>query len=149
MSLWRAPVSRRVSRLFMSVEDVSEETAAEVPVEELKDEAAEEGMEMADSVRPVPGRHRRGPKKEVRYQMADLTVGMEVEGSVRSTTNYGAFVDIGCTTDGKDNLLSFAIPRVSCFLFFSVVQAKSAAENYLTKHGNDVYRSHPCIAAVV
>lgn len=46
-------------------------------------------------------RRRTRPKREVKYQLEDLEVGMELEGIVRSVTDYGAFIsDLGTPTDG-------------------------------------------------
>lgn len=46
-------------------------------------------------------RRRRRPKREVTLPLEDMTVGMELEGTVKSVMEYGAFVgDMGTPTDG-------------------------------------------------
>lgn len=46
-------------------------------------------------------RRRTRSKRDVKYQLEDLVIGMELEGVVRSVTDYGAFVsDLGTPTDG-------------------------------------------------
>lgn len=46
-------------------------------------------------------RRRTRPKREIKYQLEDLEAGMELEGVVRSVTDYGAFIsDLGTPTDG-------------------------------------------------
>jgi predicted RNA-binding protein with RPS1 domain len=57
-----------------------------------------------DKKRRAGGSRRAGggkPKKEVTLQLQDMAVGQELEGVVKSTTAYGAFVgDMGTPTDG-------------------------------------------------
>uniref|UniRef100_A0A7S3ELV9 S1 motif domain-containing protein n=1 Tax=Rhodosorus marinus TaxID=101924 RepID=A0A7S3ELV9_9RHOD len=76
----------------------AEASAAE---ESVVDEiAAEEEQSSDSSPTKARGRGRGRARKEVKYQIADLQVNMELDGIIRSTTKYGAFVDVGCSTDG-------------------------------------------------
>jgi len=40
------------------------------------------------------------PRKSAKTPLEELEAGVEVEGKIRSVMSYGAFVDIGATTDG-------------------------------------------------
>jgi predicted RNA-binding protein with RPS1 domain len=57
-----------------------------------------------DNKRRAGGRRSPGggrPKREITLKLEDITVGMEIEGVVKSCTAYGAFVgDMGTPTDG-------------------------------------------------
>lgn len=81
------------------------EPTAAVEVSEEETEAiaeeVEEGMEAVGKNEGKRRRPRRHAKREVTVQLEDLTVGQELEGTVRSVTTYGAFVgDLGTPTDG-------------------------------------------------
>ena len=84
--------ARSLSVLFA---DVAEEVPAEVE--------AMDGVESSDEAHNVdrPARSslkkKRGPKGK---DLSEYEVGSMVTGSVRTITNYGAFVDIGASTDG-------------------------------------------------
>ncbi len=75
--------------------DVAEEVPAEVE--------ALDGVESTEEAHNVerPARSslkkKRGPKGK---ELSEYEVGSMVEGTVRSITTYGAFIDIGATTDG-------------------------------------------------
>eukprot|EP00565_Helicotheca_tamesis_P001870 CAMPEP_0185723520 /NCGR_PEP_ID=MMETSP1171-20130828/339_1 /TAXON_ID=374046 /ORGANISM="Helicotheca tamensis, Strain CCMP826" /LENGTH=374 /DNA_ID=CAMNT_0028391237 /DNA_START=121 /DNA_END=1245 /DNA_ORIENTATION=- len=108
----KAPVSSAASRtthpagclcptcsstsLFMA-----DEEAAEVPpeVEAMDGVASEEEAHNAD--RPARGsgihKHKKGGKSGT--PLAELEVGSSVEAKVKTTTSYGAFLDIGAETD--------------------------------------------------
>lgn len=63
----------------------------------------EQGSGTDDGAKKRRAGRRGGPrqKREVTLKLEDMTPGMEVEGVVKSTTAYGAFVgDIGAPTDG-------------------------------------------------
>lgn len=65
--------------------------------------AAEAGGDEKKSAKRVAGGRRGGgrAKKEITLKLEDMAVGMEIEGVVKSTTTYGAFVgDMGTATDG-------------------------------------------------
>jgi len=71
------------------VEPVIEEPVAEAAAEEEKTE---------DGERPKRKRRR---QREITLPLEKMTVGMELEGVVKTVTNYGAFVgDMGTPTDG-------------------------------------------------
>lgn len=76
------------------------------PVEAAKEEGTEVGTSVAgegtaSEDQGARKRRRRGRKREVTLPLEELTVGMEIEGTVRTITNYGAFVgDCGTPTDG-------------------------------------------------
>ncbi|KAJ8905013.1 hypothetical protein NDN08_001525 [Rhodosorus marinus] len=82
--------------------EAPEAVAEAVEVEEtVVDEiAAEEEQSSDSSPTKARGRGRGRARKEVKYQISDLQVDMELDGVIRSTTKYGAFVDVGCSTDG-------------------------------------------------
>uniref|UniRef100_A0A7S0Q8J4 S1 motif domain-containing protein n=1 Tax=Coccolithus braarudii TaxID=221442 RepID=A0A7S0Q8J4_9EUKA len=96
----RLPASRiaavhctRSLPLFMcdGVEDMPEVAA---PVTE----AAAEPVVAAEAAEEETPRRR--PQRESRMSIDELTVGSTVEGTVRSVQSYGAFVNIGASTDG-------------------------------------------------
>lgn len=65
---------------------------------------AEEGTELAEASAPAPRdkrKRRRTRKRDVTLPLEDIVVGSELEGVVRSVTDYGAFVgEMGTPTDG-------------------------------------------------
>jgi predicted RNA-binding protein with RPS1 domain len=70
-----------------------------------EDSSAEPGDAPAgDKKRRAGGRRPGGsgrPKREITLKLEDMTVGQEIEGTVKSCTTYGAFVgDMGTPTDG-------------------------------------------------
>lgn len=75
------------------------DVAAEIPSEV----DALDGVETTDEAHNVdrPARSslkkKRGPKGK---ELSEFEIGSMVKGSVRSITSYGAFIDIGATTDG-------------------------------------------------
>jgi elongation factor Ts len=76
---------------------------ADVAEEVPSDVAALDGVETTDEAHNVerPARSslkkKRGPKGK---DLSEFEAGSTVTGSVRSITTYGAFIDIGATTDG-------------------------------------------------
>jgi len=86
----------------VKAEEVPEAVAEALEVEKtVVDEiAAEEEQTSESSATKARGRGRGRARKEVKYQISDLQVDMELDGVIRSTTKYGAFVDVGCSTDG-------------------------------------------------
>jgi len=84
--------------------DVAEEVAAEdAPAEVPAEVEAMDGVESEEEAHNVerPARQqlkkKRAPKGK---ELSELEIGSMVTGSVKSITNYGAFVDIGAQTDG-------------------------------------------------
>lgn len=78
-----------------------EEAAAEIPAEvEALDGVADE-EEAHNTDRPARGsgihKHKKGGSKGT--PLSELEVGAEVEATVKTTTSYGAFIDIGAETD--------------------------------------------------
>lgn len=88
-----------VSRAVVALCDVPEAAPAEAapaeaaPAEVVATAVAEEAAPEAAS---KPRRRAKADKKPIE----DLEVGAEVEGKIRSVMSYGAFVDVGATTDG-------------------------------------------------
>ncbi len=79
--------------------EVAEATVAETP--ETTNEPTSNPE--VTSKKPKKRRRRRKSRKqqrEISVHMDELTPGMELKGIVRSTQDYGAFVDIGAETDG-------------------------------------------------
>lgn len=84
-------------------EAIAEAQASEgPPLEPAAEPAAEDGKGEASKSRRAGGNRRGGRvKKEITLKLEDMEVGQEIEGTVKSTTAYGAFVgDIGTPTDG-------------------------------------------------
>jgi len=91
---------RCVSSLFA---EVAEETEAPVIEDEVPAAvAAMDGVENEDEAHNVdrPARQQLRKKKTKGKELSEFEVGSTVSGTVRSITSYGAFVDIGATTDG-------------------------------------------------
>lgn len=95
---------RKITSLFADIaEEVPVATAA-VATEDIPAEVeAMDGVESTEEAHNVdrPARQqlkkKRAPKGK---DLSELEVGAMVSGSVKSITNYGAFVDIGAQTDG-------------------------------------------------
>lgn len=90
---------KRLSELAAKVKEYGEAKAAqecELDVATMKDIIAElvkPGRDIRDSL----------PQRQLRRDILgieDLSVGMEIEGTVRNVTDFGAFVDIGVHQDG-------------------------------------------------
>ncbi|CDF32429.1 unnamed protein product [Chondrus crispus] len=91
-------------------EEPAAEVVAEAPAQPSADgvEAAAESAgdathraEDADAEDQKKRKRRRSRKKEVTLPLEDIVVGQELEGVVKSVTDYGAFVgDMGTPTDG-------------------------------------------------
>jgi len=75
--------------------DAAESPAVDEPVAEPVTAEASVGEETAADEARAPRR----PRKE-KTPLEELEIGAEVEGKIRSVMTYGAFVDIGATTDG-------------------------------------------------
>lgn len=75
------------------------DVAEEVPAEVEAMDGVESSEEAHNVERPARSslKKKRGPKGK---ELSEFEVGTMVKGSVRSITSYGAFVDIGATTDG-------------------------------------------------
>lgn len=83
-----------------SVDPVSEEQNTETPGV-VSDSAAQETSEEKRDTGERRRRRRSRVKREVTLPLEDLTAGMELEGTVRGVTQYGAFIgDMGTPTDG-------------------------------------------------
>lgn len=98
------------AQLEQQAEDLESSAGLDPSVESQPAVAKEDPLEGATgetdtgSSRPGGMRRRRRrirPKREVKYQLEDLETGMELEGVVRSITDYGAFIsELGTPTDG-------------------------------------------------
>lgn len=84
-----------VSRVSMS-RVVSASSAARVGLPCMCEEPAEAAPAEAAAEEPA----RRGRSRAPKTPLEDLEQGVEMQGTVRSVMNYGAFVDIGAATDG-------------------------------------------------
>jgi len=94
------------SKLFMSEESVavSEESSSateEVPAEIAAIDGIADETEAHNVERPARGS---GIKKHAKSEksgkaLSEFSVGESVEGTVKATTSYGAFLNIGATTD--------------------------------------------------
>eukprot|EP00188_Purpureofilum_apyrenoidigerum_P001018 Plantae.Rhodophyta-Purpureofilum_apyrenoidigerum.ctg1518.p1 GENE.Plantae.Rhodophyta-Purpureofilum_apyrenoidigerum.ctg1518~~Plantae.Rhodophyta-Purpureofilum_apyrenoidigerum.ctg1518.p1 ORF type:complete len:333 (+),score=73.52 Plantae.Rhodophyta-Purpureofilum_apyrenoidigerum.ctg1518:135-1133(+) len=109
--VWRSSQKSKRCLLRMMADEEINTTAESVEgAEGAGNTIAEATEDIADTITedadPAPeqararGGNRNRKRRDLKYQIQELTVGMEVEGTVRSTTKYGAFVDIGCSTDG-------------------------------------------------
>jgi len=78
--------------------EVVAEAAAEVPAEV----EAMDGVESEDEAHNVdrPARQQLKKKRVQGNDLSEFKVGDMVTGKVKSITNYGAFIDIGASTDG-------------------------------------------------
>lgn len=78
------------------------ESAAEEVVAGADDPASDQGDEKDSDAKPEQKRRRRrSRKREVTLPLEEMTVGMELDGTVKSVTDYGAFIgDMGTPTDG-------------------------------------------------
>lgn len=89
-----------LSALWMSTEEVAE-AAADVPVEVAAMDGVDSEEEAHNAERPARGsgihKHKKGGKAGI--PLSELEVGSTVEGTVKGTTSYGAFLDIGSQTD--------------------------------------------------
>jgi predicted RNA-binding protein with RPS1 domain len=82
-----------------SEEITTEETTAEIPAEVEAMDGVESVEEAHNVDRPARAQLKKKSKNEG-TELSDLVVGSMVKGSVKSITNYGAFIDIGAQTDG-------------------------------------------------
>ncbi|VEU36196.1 unnamed protein product [Pseudo-nitzschia multistriata] len=83
----------RLTKLFA---DVAEETEVPAEVEAM------EGVESADEAHNLerPARAALKKKKPSGKDLSEFTEGTTVKGTIKSIASYGAFVDIGASTDG-------------------------------------------------
>jgi predicted RNA-binding protein with RPS1 domain len=84
--------------LFADVAESEPDVADEVPSEV----AAMDGVESEDEAHNMerPARQQLKKKKPAGKPLSELEVGSTVTGTIKSIAAYGAFVDIGATTDG-------------------------------------------------
>jgi small subunit ribosomal protein S1 len=95
-----ADAVEEVSSEDAPAEVVAEEVPAEVATEEVPAEVVAEDAPAEVAAEVVPAvvvKKKRAPKGK---DLSEFKVGTMVSGSVKSITNYGAFVDIGASTDG-------------------------------------------------
>jgi len=76
-----------------SPEESAAEVSQEVPSDPVADASEESNVEVAEE-----GDVKKTARR--RMQLADIVVNEEYEGTVKTITSYGAFVDIGSVTDG-------------------------------------------------
>lgn len=100
-----APVEEEAPVVESAIEEPVAEAAAEEPAEETTQVVAEESTPVvAEDKAPEEGerpKRKRRRQKEVTLPLEKMEVGMELEGVVKTVTNYGAFVgDMGTPTDG-------------------------------------------------
>jgi len=94
----------KVSKLFMSEVEDSEKPPVvedEVPSEVVAMDGVETGEEAHNIERPAraSGTAKHKPRENSGKPLAELEIGSTVEGTVKSITAYGAFVNIGAVTD--------------------------------------------------
>jgi len=103
----------RTTSLFMSEEEVTAEAPAEVTAEVTPEatEAIPEAVTALDGVeseeeahntdRPArpSGIQKHNKEKTAKISMKDLVIGSTVTATVKTITAYGAFLDLGATTD--------------------------------------------------
>lgn len=77
--------------------EAPEEAAAAAPAETVAAAPEEAPAAAPAAAAAAPAARSRGPPKR---PLSELEVGAEIEGTVKGTTSYGAFVDIGFATDG-------------------------------------------------
>lgn len=91
-------ISNSYDNTFLQMSDT--ETAEEIPAEVVAMDGVESDEEAHNVERPArasgTAKH---SKKEKGTPLSELEKGAMVEGTVKSTTNYGAFLDIGAATD--------------------------------------------------
>lgn len=91
------------SKLFMSEESVavSEEATEEVPAEVAAIDGIADETEAHNVERPARGsgikKHNKSEKSG--KPLSEFSVGDSIEGTVKATTSYGAFLNIGASTD--------------------------------------------------
>jgi transcriptional accessory protein Tex/SPT6 len=84
-----------------TTDEVSAEAATEAPSAEIEDDDDDENAESA-TYTDAEGKH-----------VVYLSVGQEVTGTVKRTTEFGAFVDIGAGRDGLIHISELAVGRIS------------------------------------
>ncbi|MEO8083153.1 MAG: S1 RNA-binding domain-containing protein [Ardenticatenales bacterium] len=93
--------------------DTADTAVAEAPAEAPAEAAAEPA---ADAAPPAEGRAKGGKppaaRGRPRRQLAELVVGEKLKGKVVGLSKFGAFVDIGATTDGLVHLTELPGKRV-------------------------------------
>eukprot|EP00958_Prasinococcus_capsulatus_P029265 scaffold7383_cov398-Prasinococcus_capsulatus_cf.AAC.1 len=99
-SINRAILRPSARRLALQAAKVR--TAAMCSAEPVETETAGDDKPVLKINKPTGksgGRGRR-PRKEIKVKIEELQVGQELEGTITSTTAYGAFMDVGARTDG-------------------------------------------------
>jgi small subunit ribosomal protein S1 len=92
-------------------ETTAEETAAEETTEKVVAEAVEEAVE-TKAAKPTSEADTKSTDSSDRVVRV-LSVGMEVPGVVKRTTDFGAFVDIGVGRDGLIHISELSARRVA------------------------------------
>jgi len=99
----------RVCKSMLKMSEEPTAVAEEVPAEVAAIDGVADETEAHNVDRPARGsglkKHHKGEKKEGKA-LTDFSVGDSIEATVKTTTSYGAFLDIGATTD--------ALLHVSC-----------------------------------
>jgi len=52
-------------------------------------------------------------KREARTPVSEMNIGDEIEGTIKSIEPYGAFVDIGCTSDALLHISRISPDKIS------------------------------------
>jgi len=103
--------------LFMSDADVEEAVTVddEVPAEVAALDGIESKEEAHNTERPSRGsgiqKHKKTEPKGT--PLSELEIGSSVEGTIKTITSYGAFVDIGAETDGLLHVSRLSVDFVS------------------------------------
>jgi len=82
----------------MSMEEITEAPAEEVPAEVVAMDGIASEEEAHNVERPKTSLQKRRTKPKG-VALSELTEGSTVEGKIKTITSYGAFVDIGAATD--------------------------------------------------
>lgn len=105
--------------------DVAEKNVAEKSEEKVdkaeQATAESDEVQQADSAKPAQTKRSTGAsrsdtseeKQSEEKQIVRLSVGQEIEGRVKRTTDFGAFVDIGAGRDGLVHISEMAVGRVN------------------------------------
>lgn len=93
----KCPACGSNTKLFMSEEPVDDEVPAEVAV--LDGVADETEAHNVDRPARASGLHKHSKSPKETKPLSEFSVGSMVEGKVKTITPYGAFIDIGASTD--------------------------------------------------
>jgi len=81
-------------------DDAPTESKEEVPAEVVAMDGVADDTEAHNAERPARASGTAKHKKSKGKSIGDLEIGSTVEGTIKTITSYGAFVDLGAETDG-------------------------------------------------